>query len=170
MAFVRRHHPELAQLLENLKKTDVREYHRAVGALSAASQRLANVRQRSAELYERELLEWKLHSRIQLLVAQIRLKPDDESLRESLRQSLAEQLEVRKARLVEERAKLAERLEKLDQRISEMKQDFATLADKQMDVLLRDKKKHNGPEKKDGGRPRDDGGSQAGRTAPEPSL
>ncbi len=157
MAFVRRHHPELAQLLDKLKKTDVREYHRAVGALFAASQRLANVQQRSSELYERELQEWKLKSHIQLLVAQIRMTPDDEALRQSLRKSLTEQLELRKARLIEERGRLAERLEKMDQQISEMKHDPATLPDKQMDVLLRDRKKHNIQPKSDRGNPGDNG-------------
>ena len=157
MAFVRRHHPELARLLENLKKTDVREYHRAVGALFAASQRLANVQQRSSELYERELQEWKLNSHIQLLVAQIRMTPDDETLRQALRKSLTEQLELRKARLAEERGRQAERLEKMDQRISEMKHDLAALADKQMDALLRNGKKHNIQEKSDRGNPRDNG-------------
>jgi hypothetical protein len=182
MAFVRRHHPELARLLENLKKTDLREYHRAVGALYTASQRLANVQQRNPELYEREIREWKLKSHIQLLVAQTRMTPDDETLRQVLRKSLIEQLELRKAKLVEERNRLAERLEKMDQQISEMKHDLATLADKQMDVLLRDRKKHNIQEESGRGVPRDNDGKredngprgngrhQAGRTPLKSSL
>lgn len=157
MAFVRRHHPELAPLLENLKKTDLREYHRAIGALAAASQRLANIQQRNPALYERELREWKLKSHIQLLVAQIRMTPADETLRQMLRKSLVEQLELRKAKLIEERGRLAERVEKMDQQIREMKHDLATLADKQMDVLLRDRKKHGIQEKNDCGKSRDNG-------------
>lgn len=145
--FVRRHHAELIPLLGNLKKTDTKEYHRAITALFGASERLASVQQRSVELYDRELQAWKLGSRIQLLVAQIRMSPDDERLQRALRQALLEQLELRNARLIEDRNKLAERLEKLNQRIRELTNGRSMLVEKQMEVLLRDRKKHNGAEK-----------------------
>jgi hypothetical protein len=149
MEFVRRHHPELALLLENLKKTNAREHQRAVGALFWASERLADIQQRNPELYERELREWKLSSRIQLLVAQIKITSDDEALRRVLRQALLDQWELRSARLAEERNKLADRLEKLNQRILELKREQGTLVERQMEVLLRDKKKQHAQQKND---------------------
>src|SRR4030042_5681788 len=81
MAFVRRHHPQHATLLAHLKKAEAREYQRAVGTLFRASEHLAQVQERNPEQYERDLETWKLKSRIQLLVAQIRMAPEDETLR-----------------------------------------------------------------------------------------
>jgi len=137
MAFVRRHHPELADLLSTLKKTDARQYQRAINALSAAGRHLEELRQRSVERYERELREWKLRSRIQLLVAQIRMAPDKVALQQALRQALADQLELRQARLTEERERLADRLEKLDDQLDQLKKDRGAVVDKQMEMLLR---------------------------------
>jgi hypothetical protein len=140
--FVRRHHPELAALLAELKKTEAAEYHRAVSALFRASERLAHVQERNPETYERELNAWKLSSRIQLLVAQIKMAPEDEKLRRELAAALSEQLDVRCARLVEERDKLRDRLDKLEGQIQEIQQQRETLVEKQLEVLFRDKKKH----------------------------
>jgi len=140
--FVRRHHPELATLLAELKKSEAAEYRRAVGALFRASERLAHFQERDPEAYERELKAWKLSSRIQLLVARIKMAPEDEKLRRELEQALSDQLDLRCARLGEERNKLRDRLEKLEGQIREMQQQREALIEKQLEVLLRDKKKH----------------------------
>lgn len=152
MEFVRRHHPELALLLAHLKKTDTREYQRAVSSLFSASERLAEAHQRGPKLYERELREWKLKSRIQLLVAQIRLTPADGALRQALRQALLEQLQLRSARLVAERNALADRLKKLDQRIEELEKNADALAERQLETLLRERKKPQDQQKSERGK------------------
>jgi len=142
LEFVRRHHPELAALLAELKKTEAAEYRRAVGALFRASERLAHFQERDPEAYERELKAWKLSSRIQLLVARIRMAPEDERLRQELKQALSDQQDVRCARLVDERERVRARLEKLEDQIQELQQQRETLIEKQLEALLRDKKKH----------------------------
>lgn len=143
--FVRRHHPELAALLGRLKKSEPAEYRRAVSALFRASERLAHVQERDADEYDRELKAWKLKSRIQLLVARIRMAPDDGELRRELEQALSEQLDVRRERLAAERRKLVERLKKLEAQIKEVEVEKQREQEvqRQLDLLLRDKKKHN---------------------------
>jgi hypothetical protein len=143
MEFVRRHHPELAALVAELKKTESAEYQRAVSVLFRAGERLAHVQQRNPEAYPRELKEWKLGSRIQLLVARIRMTPDDEKLRRDLAQALSDQFDLRCARLVEERAKLASRLAKLEDQIQQMREDRDAMLEKQLEILVREKKKHS---------------------------
>jgi hypothetical protein len=141
--FVRRHHAELAALLTQLKETDLAEYQRAVTALFRASERLAHVQERNPAAYQRELGAWKLSSRIQLLVARIRMTPEDEKLRHELEQALSARLELRCARLVEERRKLLGRLEKLEDQLREMHTQRDALVAKQLEVLLRNRKKHS---------------------------
>jgi hypothetical protein len=136
--FVRRHHPELAALLAQLKKTDAAEYHRAVFGVS---ERLARLQERDPEAYQWELKTWKLSSRIQLLVARIGMTPGNEKLRRELEQALAEQLELRRQRLVEERRRLLDRVEKLDDQIRQTQDQRDALVKRQVEALLRDKKK-----------------------------
>ena len=143
MAFVRRHHPELARLLAHLKKAEAREYQRAVSALFRASERLAQVQERHPEQYERDLKAWKLKSRIQLLVAQIKMAPEHEALRRKLKQALVEQSDLRIAKLAEERKRLADRLRRLDADIKQMLKERDKQAERQLELLLRDKKKHS---------------------------
>jgi len=146
--FVRRHHPELATLLVQLEKTEAAEYRRAVSELSRVSERLAHLQERNPETYDRELKAWKLSTRIQLLVARIKMAPEDEKLRRELAAALSDQLDLRCARLVEERSKLRDRLEKLEGQIREMQQQREALIEKQLEVLLRDKKKHRAEDNK----------------------
>ncbi len=145
--FVRRHHPELAKLLAHLKKVDNEEYRRAVGSLFRASERLAHIQERNPERYERELKAWKLKSRIQLLVARVRLAPEDEKPRQELKQALLEQFELTNAQILEERKKLLDRIEKLDSQIKNIPKDRDSHIEKQLELLLRDRKKADVKEK-----------------------
>ncbi len=154
IAFVRRHHAELATLLTHLKKAEAAEYRRAVTALSRTSEHLAQTRQRNAQLYQRELKQWKLKSRIQLLVAQARVAPQDEKLRRDLKQALIEQSDLRQAQLAEERKRLVDRLKKLEDQIKQTQKQRDAAIQKQLDLLLRTKKKRGTEEKGDRGRPR----------------
>lgn len=157
IAFVHRHHPELAILLTHLKKAEAREYERAVAALFRASERLTQVQERNPEQYERDLKTWKLKSRIQLLVAQIRMAPEDETLRRNLKQALVEQFDLRIAGLAEERKRFAERLRKLDADINRMLKERDKQVERQLDLLLRDKKKRGAHDMTDIGKTPADG-------------
>lgn len=163
--FVRRHHPELAALLARLKKADVAEYRRAVGSLFRASERLAHFQERDPEKYERELKAWKIKSRIQLLVARIRMAPEDERPRRELKQALLEQFDLRSTQLVEDRKKLLERLKKVEAQIKVMQKDRDAQVERQFDLLLRGKKRPGGKDKSGRGKTR--AGSEPGARAPE---
>ena len=170
MAFVGRNHPELADLLAHLKKTEAAEYKRAIGALFRASEHLAQIQKRNPEHYERELKAWKLKSRIQLLVAQLRIAPEDEKLRRELKQALTAQADLRGARLVEERKRLAERLKKLDGVIERAQKDRDSQVEKQLDILLRQKAKRGALDRRDGGRKKSAGRGPNARPTEAPEL
>jgi len=153
IAFVRRHHPELATLLAHLKKAEAREYQRAVVALFRTSEHLAQVQERNSEQYARDLKTWKLKSRIQLLVAQIKLAPEDETLRRKLQQALVEQSDLRIAELAEERKRITERLMKLEAAINRMVKERDKQVERQVDLLLRDKKKRGAADTTEVGKP-----------------
>lgn len=148
MAFVGRHHPELADLLATLKKTEAGEYQRAIGALFRAGERLAQIQERNPEHYQRELKAWKLKSRIQLLVAQLRITPEDKKLRRELKQSLTAQADLRREQLVEDRKRLTERLERLDGLIKRTQEERDSQIEKQIELLLRSKVKRGVTSKK----------------------
>jgi hypothetical protein len=93
LTFVRAHHPELAELLDRLKSRRPQEYQKAVRELFRASERLAQSQELQPQRYEMELNEWKLQSRIQLLVARMSMGRTPE-LEAELRHLLAEQLAV----------------------------------------------------------------------------
>jgi len=84
---------------------------------------------------------WKLRSRIQLLVARIRMAPEDEGARRELRQALLDQFDLRSTQLLEERKKFQERLKKVDAQIKAMQSDRQAQVEKQIELLLRGKKR-----------------------------
>jgi hypothetical protein len=150
--FVRRHHPELATLLAHLKKADAAEYRRAIRALFRASERLARIQERDPERYERELKAWTLKSRIQLLVARIRMAPQDEKSRRELKRALLEQFDLRSTQLVEERKRLLDRLKRLEAQIKSMQKDRDLQVQRQFELLLRPRKKPGVKHKRDRGK------------------
>jgi hypothetical protein len=119
LTFVSAHHPELAPLLAHLKKSRPQEYQKAIRKLFNDSERLAHSREMKPGRYELELQEWKLSSRIELLVARLTMDRTP-SLEAELRKALAEQLDVRRALLVQERERATQRLESLDKEIAEL--------------------------------------------------
>ncbi len=110
--FARTHHAELAKLLEQLRKNAPKEYRAAVADLDRARQKLDKTKARSAERYESELAEWKLDSRIRLMVARLAMGGNPE-LESELRSAIGERLELRERLLSDEIATLERRLEKL---------------------------------------------------------
>ena len=113
LTFVKLHHPELGEVLKNLKDSGTEEYHQAIRELFGTSENLARTRDRDPELYEYELEERKVNSRIQLLAARLRMGPDA-ALEKQLRQALEKSIDIRLDRLKAERAKLEQRLKQID--------------------------------------------------------
>lgn len=159
LAFVSQHHPELRELLIQLKESQPKEYETAVRELYRASERLAQIHERDDERYAAELLAWKLQSRVQLLAARLKMT-DSPELRSELERTLHEQLDAQLEVLRRDRQRLAARLEKLDRQIEVTEARREETIRKHL-ALLREPKKaastrgKANPAKGTGGNPRE---------------
>jgi hypothetical protein len=132
--FARTHHAELAKLLEQLRKNAPKEYRAAVADLDRARQKLDKTKARSAERYEAELAEWKLDSRIRLMVARLAMGGNPE-LETELRSAIGERLALRARLLSDEIATLERRLEKLREQQTSAQQSRDEAITRELDRL-----------------------------------
>ena len=121
MTFVKQHHPDLVDLLRNLKQTDQKSYGRAIRDLFLVSERLARAQERDSERYEIELQTWKVKSRQQYLTAQIKMS-DSPQLREQLRRALEEQTELQILLLELENKRLSQRIQQVQKNIARLQE------------------------------------------------
>jgi hypothetical protein len=135
LTFVRSHHPELADLLAQLKAANVTEYQRAIRDLFLSSEHLAQIEERNPQRYDLELQNWRVNSRIQLLVARMTMQPSP-ALESELRQVLAERIEVREQLLEFEHERAQSRLAETNARLEEFRKDRSTLVDTWLEELL----------------------------------
>jgi hypothetical protein len=136
MTFVRTHHPELADLLARLKDRRPGEYQKAIRDLFRVSERLAQSQEMHPNRYELELEDWKLASRVQLLVARLTMDRST-SMEQQLRALLAEQLEVREKLIKLDRDRAAERVKSLDAELSRLEGDRAQVLEEKFQKALR---------------------------------
>lgn len=120
-AFVQLHHPELSELLIQLKESSTKEYERAIRDLFRTSERLAQIQERDPAAYELELKLWKVRSRAQLISAKLQMA-DSEDLRNDLWSTLEEEYELQMQSLARERDRLEERLKGLNAQIDRLGQ------------------------------------------------
>jgi len=119
IAFARKHHAELADLLARLKKADPQAYEKALREVSQNTERLSKMREVDADRYELSLRVWTLDSRIRLLAARATMS-NDPGIEGELRELLRERQNVRLALLQLERDRLQVRLERLDAQIQQL--------------------------------------------------
>lgn len=134
--FVREHHPELANLLEQLKADDRIEYRRAVVELFAASERLAQIQENNPARYELELRLWKLNSRIHVLAARLSMGIDP-AADDELRRALADELLVRQQLIQLERDRAAVRLGNLEKQLETLRRDEPTQIEQRRERVLK---------------------------------
>lgn len=135
LQFAEQHHPELARLLEPLRRMNPKEYREAMRDLTRTAERLEKLQERQPERYEFELQLWKLNSRIRLHVAQAQ-GPDDDAARQQLSAWIAERNRIQAAWLVQERDKLRARLGKVDEELEKLQSDSPATADAEARRLL----------------------------------
>ncbi|MDG2130365.1 MAG: hypothetical protein P8K08_20360 [Fuerstiella sp.] len=117
LEFARKHHPELANLLERLQSTvPAGFFARGIREVHLARQRLERIREKQPARFESELKHWKIDSEIRLLTARWAMSRDP-ALEKTIRELLRTRQQSRMDRLNEERAKLAARLTQLDAQI-----------------------------------------------------
>jgi hypothetical protein len=139
LAFAKQHHPELVGLLEHLKDEKRPQYARAIRDLSAARERLHKIQQRLPERYERDLQNWKLDSRIRLMLARLQMADPSEvdSLQDELRNLVTKRMDSRLAQLQEEKTRLQARIRILDKSINELSSDRTESVDRELRRLER---------------------------------
>jgi hypothetical protein len=136
ITFVRQHHAELVDLLNQLKETKPTEYQTAIRELFQTSERLAQLREQDPQRYELELDAWKTKSRIQLLAARSTMS-GDKSLEDQLHAALNQQADIRLRLMKLDRERVAERLQKLEKGIDEYQQNEAVETERQFERLMK---------------------------------
>ncbi|HWA98959.1 MAG TPA: hypothetical protein VG713_10725 [Pirellulales bacterium] len=135
LTFVRTHYPELAELIEQLKDANPVEYQRAIRDLFLSSERLAQIEERNPARYELELQDWKLSSRIQVLVARLSMK-SSEVVEQELRQTLAEQTDVREQLLMADVDRARAKLNEAEGHLSEFRSRRESIVEERLAKLL----------------------------------
>jgi hypothetical protein len=131
MKFVREHHAEVADLLDNLQKSRPEQYRRAARELFRASERVSQWKDRDAVRYELELKAWKINSRIRLLLARSTMSPATD-LEAELRSLVAERIDTRLAIRRHERDQIARRLAEADADIARLSTDRDAAVERQL--------------------------------------
>ncbi len=137
LKFAELHHPELYELLQNLKQGRRPEYQQAVRQLYNDSERLARIKERMPTRYPLALTEWQLDSRLRLLVARMTMSVDDPDLAAELQELLKKRLDARLELLKLDRERLAGRLAKMDDQIQAIEEDRDSAIEKDLQRIKR---------------------------------
>lgn len=137
LTFARLHHPELADLLEQLKQSNPPAYKRALQDLYETSERLARLQAKGTEQHVLAIEAWRIDSQIRLLSARYAMT-GDETLGKQLKLLLRQRIDVRRRELELERRQVEARLARIDEDLREIAgdpqsavdQDFADLVER----------------------------------------
>lgn len=130
LAFVREHHPELAELVLRLKPMKPVEYQRAIRELARVSKNLAAIAARNPRLYELSLSTWKARSRVELVTAKLAsASGPSPQLESELRQAVEDQLENEIRQQTFERDQAAERVKKLSDNVGRLESRRTSLVE-----------------------------------------
>ena len=136
--FVRRHHPELADLLGQLQNGNPSEYQQALRDIFLKSEELDRTQQRDPERYELDLKAWRMTSQIRLLTAQLGMLQEELNMLEAkLRDVLEEQADVYLEIQILQRKRLADRLQAVDKQIARQRQRRTARVEKALRELKR---------------------------------
>lgn len=124
MTFASKHHPELAELLANLKGENPAEFQRAMKELSQSAERINRIEDKNPELYLFAVNGWKLDSRIRLLSARL-VMADNPAQEAELKALIQQRNELKLRQLKLEREKVSERLKHIEREIAVLEQDQA---------------------------------------------
>jgi len=146
IAFAKSHHPELANLIQRLKKHKPREYKRAIRDLDTTLTKLDRFKNRDGERYRLTLERWEIDSRIRLLAARVSVmgsSKDKSELKSLIKQRVDLQLE-----LLRHDHKMAEkRIKKLKSLISDIEQNQESIVNTELKKIQRSIRKTAQPAK-----------------------
>lgn len=119
MAFASEHHPELARLLEQLRKSRPNEFQRAMRELDQQIQTLEKMREKNPTRFAHQLELWKIDSQIRVLVAKWSRTQDD-ALQHEIRALLQQRRDMKLALLKVDQQRLTEQMQKVEKQIAAM--------------------------------------------------
>ncbi|MBI1310919.1 hypothetical protein GC176_06385 [bacterium] len=117
LGFARAQHPELADLLDALRRSNLPAYQSALRDVSRDAERLKKMAERDAERYQLSLQIWNLDSRIRLEIARLSMSSDSE-VESRLRPMIEERQAVRIALLEVDYQRQKERFEKVSEQLA----------------------------------------------------
>jgi hypothetical protein len=119
LCFVKKHLPELAPLLEQLKKNNNVQYQHEIREIFQATEWLADL-QEDTKRYDLELKIWKAENKAHMLAARLTTAADDEKKKLEIElQTLAKELVELDVAILEVKA------EQLDKELGEIKDELA---------------------------------------------
>ena len=122
LKFATEHHPELAELLQALRRSDKTQFQAALSDLARDSERLAKLADRDRDRFGAALSVWKLDSRIRLEMARFAMSEDPE--REArIRELLKQRHEARRSLLQLDRKRTDARAAKIDEQLAALGED-----------------------------------------------
>jgi hypothetical protein len=137
LAFVRANHPELADLLEQLKAMKPDQYTRAINELWQVNRQLAAYKKNDERRYQPALDVWKARSRAQLVAAQMAGGTPSTQLEGRLREALGTQLDAEIRQQQNERVLVQERLRKLDEAIDRLESRRDKIVESRYQLMLK---------------------------------
>lgn len=171
LTFAAEHHAELHDLLKSLRKANRPQYKKALGQLHVTRVRLSRMTDRTPERFKLSLEQWKVDSRIRLLIARMTMS-QDAGWEATLETLLARRVELRLALLKNEQQRLQQRMEKLANQIEQLQTDPSAATEKELAVIRRSLGLLDAKTRKPGPMPSSapDGSRPAGRTVKPPAT
>jgi hypothetical protein len=134
--FAKENHPELIELLHQLKATNSTQYEQAVRELSRVASTLSNTKKNDPKKYAVDLKAWQINSQIQVLAARLAMSATPE-LKDELRAKLLDQIDVKLEQQRLDRERTETRLKKLDETIAKTQETREQEASKAFDKITR---------------------------------
>gem|GEM_PF-5863126 len=127
LQFASSHHPELAEILQTLRKSSKQQFQAAITDLSREQERLSRLAERDPERAKIAIAAWQIDSRIRLEVARFTMAQDAE--REArIKELLKERFEIRRQLLEFDLRRARQRLAKYEEQYAQQKDN----SDKQL--------------------------------------
>lgn len=136
MVFASEHHPELARLLEHLRKSRSNEFQRAARELNQQIVVLEKLKEKNPVRYEHQLQLWKEDSQIRVLVAKWSFSKD-EAIEQQIRQLLQQRRDTKVAQLKAEQKRLSEQLQKVEKQLTTISEMPDSQIDREWEQLAK---------------------------------
>jgi hypothetical protein len=136
LEFARAQHPELADLLDALRRSNRPAYQAALRDVSRDAERLAKLAERDGERYELSLRIWNLDSRVRLEIARLSMSSDIE-VESRLRPMIEERQAARLALLDLEYQRQKDRFEKVSEQLDATRRSSVDRVSAEIDRIQR---------------------------------